>query len=87
VNTLLYTVGGNFLNSRLKHLQVWVNEEQYERLKREAEKRGLTVYSYVKQLLLKRKRMILLGYLLMVYSALSTFAIICIVLQLFAALP
>ena len=75
------------MNSKLKNVQVWVNEEQYERLKREAEKRGLTVYSYVKQLLLKRKRMILLGYLLMVYSALSTFAIICIVLQLFAALP
>jgi len=87
VHALLYAVGGNFLNSKLKNVQVWVNEEQYERLKREAEKRGLTVYSYVKQLLLKRKRMILLGYLLMVYSALSTFAIICIVLQLFAALP
>ena len=71
----------------MKQVRFWVNEEQYERLKREAEKRGLTVYSYVKQLLLKRKRMILLGYLLMVYSALSTFAIICIVLQLFAALP
>ena len=87
MHALLYAVGGNFLNSKLKNVQVWVNEEQYEKLKREAEKRGLTVYSYVKQLLLKRKRMILLGYLLMVYSALSTFAIICIVLQLFAALP
>ena len=87
MHALLYAIGGNFLNSKLKNVQVWVNEEQYEKLKREAEKRGLTVYSYVKQLLLKRKRMILLGYLLMVYSALSTFAIICIVLQLFAALP
>jgi len=74
VNTVLYT---GWIN--VKHVQFWLNEEQYERLKREAEKHGLTPYAYLKQLVLKRRRMILLGYFLMVYSAMATLALLFLI--------
>jgi len=63
----------------LKQVKFWLNEEQYERLKREAEKRGLTPYAYLKQLVLKRKRMIILGYFLMFYSAMATLALLMLI--------
>jgi len=63
----------------LKQVKFWLNEEQYERLKREAEKHGLTPYAYLKQLVLKRKRMILLGYFLMFYSAVATLALLLLI--------
>jgi len=74
VNTALYT---GWIN--LKHVQFWLNDEQYEKLKREAEKHGLTPYAYLKQLVLKRKRMILLGYFFMFYSAVATLALLLLI--------
>jgi len=66
-------------DNNLRHIAIWLNEEQYERLKREAEKHGLTPYAYLKQLVLKRKRMILLGYFLMFYSAIATLALLLLI--------
>jgi len=66
-------------DNNLRHIAIWLNEEQYERLKREAEKRGLTPYAYLKQLVLKRKRMIILGYFLMFYSAMATLALLMLI--------
>ena len=40
---------------KLRQVNIWLNEEQYEELKREAERNGSTVYRYVKALTLKRK--------------------------------
>ena len=55
----------------LRQVNIWLNKEQYERLRREAEKNGLTPYAYTKQLILKRKlNGLLIGYLL-VFSALA----------------
>jgi len=66
----------------VKHVQLWLNEEQYERLRREAEKKGLSVYAYAKQLVLKRKRMVILGYFLMFYSAMATLALLLLIFSL-----
>ena len=70
------------MNGKLKNVQFWLNEEQYKKLKREAEKNGLTVYAYIKRLVLKRKRMVLLGYFFIVYSAFSTLALLLLIFNL-----
>jgi len=57
--------------AKLKKVSIWFNESEFEELRREAEKRGLTPYAYTKQLILKRKlNGLLIGYLL-VFSALA----------------
>ena len=67
----------------MKHVQFWLSEEEYESLKREAERKGVTPYTLVKQLVLKRRRMLLFGYLLMVYAAGCTAVLIYLILSLF----
>jgi|YelNatPaOPRAMG01_1025707.scaffolds.fasta_scaffold03152_16 hypothetical protein len=66
----------------MRHLQFWLNEEEYEKLKREAEKKGLTTYALIKSIVTRRKQMLMLGYLLLLYSAASTAIIIYLILQL-----
>ena len=54
---------------RLRQINVWLNEEQYERLRREAEKKGLSVYAYAKQSILRRKLYsFLVAYELILYA-------------------
>ena len=40
---------------RLRQVNIWLNEEQYKRLRQEAEKKGVSVYAYTKQLILDRR--------------------------------
>jgi len=56
----------------LKQIKFWLNEEQYERLKREAEKQGVSPYALIKQRVLKYRKVALASYLLLVYAAIST---------------
>ena len=39
----------------LKQLKIWVNEEQYQQILNDAQKKGLTLYAYTKQLILNRR--------------------------------
>jgi len=66
-------------SDELKYIGIWLNKEQYEKLRREAEKLDLTPYAYLKQLVLKRKRMVILGYFFMFYSAITTLALLLLI--------
>ena len=53
---------------RLRQVNIWLNEEQYERLRQEAEKKKVSVYAYTKQLILNRRITAMNAFLLLTYA-------------------
>jgi len=68
--------------SEVKHVQFWLDEEEYERLKREAEKKNLTTYALLKEIVVKRRQMLVFGYTLMVYSVGCTAVLLYLILNI-----
>lgn len=53
----------------MKNVTVWFSEKEWEQLKREAEKKGVSVYSLAKQRILAFKQLVLVVYLSLISSA------------------
>ena len=58
---------------RLRQVNIWLNEEQYERLRQEAEKKKVSVYAYTKQLILNRRITAMNVFLLLTYACSEAF--------------
>jgi len=58
---------------RLRQVNIWLNEEQYERLRQEAEKKRVSVYAYTKQLILNRRITAMNVFLLFTYACSEAF--------------
>jgi len=61
---------------------VWFSEEEFKQLQQEAARKGVSVYSLVKQRVLTFKRIITLFYVTIVCSAASLAMVVWILLQL-----
>ena len=57
----------------LKQLKIWVNEEQYQQILNDAQKKGLTLYAYTKQLILNRRITAMNVFLLFTYACSEAF--------------
>ena len=58
---------------RLRQVNIWLNEEQYKRLRQEAEKKKVSVYAYTKQLILNRRITAMNVFLLFTYACSEAF--------------
>ena len=55
--------------SKLRKVSIWFNEREFEELREQAEKKGLSVYAYAKQSILRRKLYsFLVAYELILYA-------------------
>ncbi|MEM3579216.1 MAG: hypothetical protein QXL54_03210 [Candidatus Bathyarchaeia archaeon] len=69
-----------------KMVSVWFSEEEFKRLEREAARKGVSVYSLVKQRVLKFKRVVTLYYLMTLCSAALTVIIVWFLLSVYGIL-
>ncbi len=67
---------------RLRQVNIWLNEEQYERLRQEAEKKKVSVYAYTKQLILNRRIATAMNVFLLLTYACSEAIWLCLCWQL-----